>query len=34
MCAVSLRHRLAILTTDKDFQRFAKALGVELHEPR
>jgi predicted nucleic acid-binding protein len=34
MCAVSLRHDLAILTTDKDFEDFAKVLGFELHEPR
>lgn len=34
MCAVSLRHHLAILTTDKDFKGFAKALGFEMHEPR
>jgi predicted nucleic acid-binding protein len=34
MCAVSLRHDLAILTTDKDFKGFARVLGFELHEPR
>lgn len=34
LCAVSLRHDLAILTTDKDFKGFAKVLGFELHEPR
>jgi predicted nucleic acid-binding protein len=34
MCAVSLRHDLAVLTTDKDFEGFAKVLGFELHEPR
>lgn len=34
MCAVSLRHDLAIFTTDKDFDGFARALGFELHAPR
>jgi predicted nucleic acid-binding protein len=34
MCAVSLRRDLAILTTDKDFDGFARVLGFELHEPR
>jgi predicted nucleic acid-binding protein len=34
MCAVSLRHDLAILTTDQDFEGFANVLGFELHEPR
>lgn len=34
MCAVSLRRRLAILTTDKDFFGFARVLGLELHEVR
>jgi predicted nucleic acid-binding protein len=34
MCAVSLRRRLAILTTDRDFVGFARVLGLQLHEPR
>jgi predicted nucleic acid-binding protein len=34
MCAVSLRRDLAILTTDKDFDGFAKVLDLELHELR
>ena len=34
MCAASLRRNLAILTTDKDFDGFARVLGFELHEPR
>jgi predicted nucleic acid-binding protein len=34
MCAVSLRRGLAVLTTDKDFDGFARVLGFELHEPR
>ena len=34
LCAVALRHRAAILTTDKDFSRFAGVLQVRLHAPR
>jgi predicted nucleic acid-binding protein len=34
MCAVSLRHDLEILTTDKDFDGFARVLGFGLHTPR
>lgn len=34
ICAVGLRHKLAILTADNDFEGFAKVLGVALHEPR
>ena len=34
ICAVSMRRRLAILTTDKDFGGFARVLGFELHTPR
>jgi predicted nucleic acid-binding protein len=34
MCAVGLRHRMAILTTDHDFSGFARVLGFELHEAR
>jgi predicted nucleic acid-binding protein len=34
ICAVSMRRRLAVLTTDKDFAGFAKVLGFELHAPR
>jgi predicted nucleic acid-binding protein len=34
ICAVSMRRRLAILTTDNDFAGFARALGFELHAPR
>jgi predicted nucleic acid-binding protein len=34
MCAVSMRRRMAILTTDDDFTGFARVLGFELHEPR
>lgn len=34
ICAVSMRRRLALLTTDKDFAGFAKVLGFELHAPR
>jgi predicted nucleic acid-binding protein len=34
MCAVSVRRNIAILTTDQDFEGFARVLDVELHEPR
>jgi predicted nucleic acid-binding protein len=34
MCAVSIRRNLAILTTDRDFEGFARVLHVRLHEPR
>lgn len=34
LCAVALRNRAAILTTDKDFSRYARVLHVLLHEPR
>jgi len=34
ICAVSMRRKLAILTTDKDFAGFAKVLRFELHTPR
>lgn len=34
LCAVSLRRQLTILTTDRDFDGFARVLGFALHEPR
>jgi predicted nucleic acid-binding protein len=34
ICAVALRRKVPILTTDDDFPRFAKHLRIELHEPR
>lgn len=34
ICAVSMRRKLAILTTDKDFDGFARVLGFALHAPR
>ena len=34
MCAVALRHHLAIYTTDKDFSHYARHLSVRLHLPR
>lgn len=34
ICAVSMRRKFAILTTDKDFAGFARILGFELHAPR
>lgn len=34
ICAVAVRHDLAIFTTDKDFQQFARCLPVVLHSIR
>ncbi len=34
ICAVSMRRKFAVLTTDKDFAGFARVLGFELHAPR
>lgn len=34
ICAVSLRRDLAVLTTDADFEGFARVLHVKLHRPR
>ena len=31
ICAVAVRHRLAIFTTDKDFAQYAKHLPIVLH---
>ena len=31
ICAVAVRHRLAIFTTDKDFALYAKHLPIALH---
>jgi len=32
ICAVAVRHRLAIFTTDKDFSLYAKQLPIILHK--
>lgn len=34
ICAVGMRRKFAILTTDKDFAGFARVLGFELHASR
>lgn len=34
ICALALRRQLSILTTDKDFGRYARILHVKLHTPR
>jgi predicted nucleic acid-binding protein len=34
ICAVAVRRRFGILTTDTDFQRFAKWLPIGIHAPR
>lgn len=33
ICAVSLRHNASVLTTDGDFERYAKLTGIRLHQP-
>jgi predicted nucleic acid-binding protein len=33
LCAVADRHRMAILTTDKDFASHAKLLSIPLYPP-
>jgi len=32
ICAIAYRHKLAIFTTDRDFDRYAKHLPIRLHE--
>jgi predicted nucleic acid-binding protein len=34
ICAVSTRHNMPILTTDKDFSNFQAVLPIKLHSPR
>jgi predicted nucleic acid-binding protein len=34
ICAVAHRHTLAILTSDRDFEGFARVIRVQLHRPR
>jgi len=34
LCAVALRRKIPIFTTDDDFRGFAKQLRLELHRPR
>ena len=34
ICSVALRRDLAVLTTDKDFTRYARQLPLRLHKPR
>lgn len=34
ICAISARHNMPILTTDKDFINFQTAFPVKLHSPR
>jgi predicted nucleic acid-binding protein len=34
ICAVAIRRDLAIFTADGDFTHFARALRLELHQPR
>jgi len=34
LCAVAMRHDIAIFTTDRDFARFARVVPVRLHAAR
>jgi len=34
ICAISTRHKMPILTTDKDFMNFQTVLPIELHRTR
>jgi predicted nucleic acid-binding protein len=34
LCAVAVRHDLAIFTTDGDFPQFARCLPIRMHEAR
>ena len=34
LCAVAVRRRFTIMTTDNDFVRFAKIVPIQLHAPR
>jgi predicted nucleic acid-binding protein len=34
LCAVALRLEVGILTTDKDFDHYARILRIKLHRPR
>ena len=34
ICAAASRRNLAVYTTDRDFARYAKVLGLELYKPR
>jgi predicted nucleic acid-binding protein len=34
ICAVAIRYRMPILTTDEDFTHFARVLPIQLHSPR
>jgi len=34
ICAISTRHKMPILTTDKDFIHYQTLLPIKLHKPR
>lgn len=34
LCAVCLRRKLTVFTTDQDFRHYAKVIGIKLHEAR
>jgi len=34
ICALALRHNLAIFTTDSDFKNYSRSLPLQFHSPR
>jgi predicted nucleic acid-binding protein len=34
ICALAIRHRMPIFSTDRDFTLFARYLPIDLHSPR
>ena len=34
LCAFAGRHKIAIFSTDRDFERYARVLSIALHVPR
>jgi hypothetical protein len=34
LCAVGLRRRVTVFTTDQDFRHYAKVIGIRIHEVR
>lgn len=34
ICAIAVRHDLAVFTTDRDFERYAKVIPIRLHQAR
>ncbi len=34
ICAVALRRKILVFTTDRDFERYSRLLSIKLHQPR